>query len=99
MLATREDSSAALIARARDSYFQFTRADNEAAIDLYESVLLVEPDNAQALAGLAAALVQQVIRWPNAPGEPDYTRTTLGEALTSGRTQTPSARARLERAR
>lgn len=99
MLANRDDSSAALIARARDSYFQFTRVDNETAIDLYESVLSVEPDNAQALAGLAAALVQQVIRWPNAPGEPDYTRTTLGEALTSGRTETPSARARLERAR
>ncbi len=99
MLANREDTAAALIARARDNYFQFTRADNEAAIDLYESVLSVEPDNAQARAGLAAALVQQVIRWPNAPGERDYPRTTLGEALTSGRTQTPSAHARLERAR
>lgn len=97
--AGREDSSAALIARAKDSYFQFTRADNETAIDLYESVLSVEPDNAEALAGLATALVQQVIRWPNAPGEAEYTRTTLGEALSSGRTETPSARARLGRAR
>lgn len=97
--AGEEDAAAALVARARDSYFQFTRADNETAIDLYERVLSVEPDNAQALAGLATALVQQVIRWPNAPGEPDYTRTTLGQALSSGRTTTPSARARLSRAR
>lgn len=95
----REDSAAVLLARAKDSYFQFTRADNETAIDLYERVLSVEPDNASALAGLATALVQQVIRWPNAPGQPDHTRTTLGEALSSGRTRTPSARARLARAR
>lgn len=99
MIASREDASAGLVERARDSYFQFTRADNETAIALYERVLAVEPDNAQALAGLAAALVQQVIRWPHPPGEPDYTRTTLGEALASGRTATPSAVARLTRAR
>lgn len=95
----REPSSAPLIARAKDSYFQFTRADNEMAIDLYERVLAVEPDNAEALSGLATALVQQVIRWPNAPGEADYSGTTLEEALSSGRTETPGARMRLGRAR
>lgn len=99
MFAHREDPSASLVTRARDSYFQFTRADNETAIALYERVLSVEPDDAEALAGLAAALVQQVIRWPDPPGKPDYTRTTLGEALSSGRTTTPSAVARLARAR
>lgn len=97
--AGREPSSAVLIARAKDSYFQFTRADNEMAIDLYERVLAVEPDNAEALAGLATGLVQQVIRWPNAPGEADYAGTTLEEALSNGVTETPGARMRLGRAR
>lgn len=88
----------ALIERAQDAYFQFTRTENETAIALYERVLVNEPNNATASAGLARALVQRVLRWPNRPGEPDFTRTTLGEALSDGRTDTPSAQALLDRA-
>lgn len=88
-----------LIARAKDAYFQYTRADNETAIALYEQVLAAEPDNAPAQAGLATALVQRVIRWPNPPGAAEYSRTTLGEAFAAGRTDTPEARAHLARAR
>lgn len=93
------NQSATLIARAKDYYYQYTRSDNEAAIALYERVLEGEPNNAEALAGLATALVQRVMRWPNPPGEADFTRTTLGEALADGRTETPQARAWLDRAR
>jgi DNA-binding winged helix-turn-helix (wHTH) protein/Tfp pilus assembly protein PilF len=91
--------TATLIARAKDYYFQYTRADNEAAIELYERVLEAEPDHAEARAGLATALVQRVLRWPDPPGEPDFTRTTLAEALASGRTETAQAQAWLSRAR
>jgi transcriptional activator of cad operon len=92
------DANAALIARARDHYYQYTRAENESAIAIYERVLAAEPDNAEASAGLATALVQRALRWPNAPGEKDFTRTTLGEALADGRLDTPQSRAWLERA-
>ncbi len=87
-----------VIARAKDHYYQYTRADNETAIALYEQVLAAEPDNAEAQAGLATALVQRVLRWPNAPGEVEFARTTLGEALATGRTDTPQAQAWLARA-
>lgn len=97
--APAQSESATLIARAKDYYYQYTRADNEAAIALYERVLAAEPRNAEALAGLATALVQRVLRWPNAPGETEFTRTTLGEALADGRMDTPQARATLARAR
>jgi len=89
----------ARIARATDHYYQYTRADNETAIALYEQALASSPDNAEALAGLATALVQRVLRWPNPPGEAEYPNTNLGEALASGRTETPQAQAWLARAR
>lgn len=95
-----EIESSALIARAQDSYFQFTRADNEAAVALYERVLASEPANIAALAGLARALTQRSLRWPNPPGGgPDFTRTDLGQALETGRLDTPEAVATLARAR
>ena len=53
-----------LIARADDFYFQYTREDNEAAIALYERVIAATPDDPNALAGLANALVQRSMRWP-----------------------------------
>ena len=53
-----------LVSRADDYYFQFSRADNESAIELYQRVLGLHPDDAPALAGLANALAQRSIRWP-----------------------------------
>ncbi|MEM7083972.1 MAG: tetratricopeptide repeat protein [Pseudomonadota bacterium] len=84
------------VARANDLYMRFTRADNEAAIGLYERVLSIEPKHADAQAGLANALVQRVIRYPR-----DTTRTgasSLAEALDQGLTQQPDSVAVLERA-
>src|SRR5690606_14468212 len=43
----------ALTTQADDFYFQFERGDNESAIELYERVLVLQPDDAHALAGLA----------------------------------------------
>ena len=85
------------IARADGFYSQFTRTDNEAALQLYQSVLNETPDNAAALAGLSNALTQRVIRYQGkTEGEAD--RTTLTEALESGWLQSDEAVTRLDRA-
>lgn len=98
LLWPRESPTAPLLERAEDAYFQYTRADNETAIALYEQALVADPDLPAAQAGLARALVQRVLRWPNPPGGEDFTRTTLGEALETGRLETAQARATLDRA-
>lgn len=87
-----------LTAQADDFYFQFSRGDNEAAIELYERVLGMEPENAHALAGLANALVQRSIRWPDLPGEPQVQFTRLGDAIAHGHLRRAPALQQLERA-
>lgn len=86
-----------LVERAGDFYFQYKRANNEAAIDLFERVLAERPDYVPALAGLANALLQKVIRWPDEPGATEYTK--LADALKSGRTKSPASLQLLSRAR
>ncbi|GAB2651584.1 hypothetical protein GCM10027193_01050 [Arenimonas aestuarii] len=88
-----------LISRADDYYFRYSRADNEAALELYQRVLGLDPDNADAMAGLANALAQRAIRWPTAPtaGAVEYTR--LGDALAAGHLSSEPARSQLVRAR
>lgn len=90
--------SRAIAERAGDFYMRFSRADNEAAIDLYERLIATDPDYAPAYAGLANALVQRVLRWPHPPGQgAEYTK--LGDALASGNLETATARETLRRAR
>jgi transcriptional activator of cad operon len=78
---TRADADRQVMtAQANDFYFQFSRGDNESAIELYERVLGLDAEDPHALAGLANALVQRSIRWPDRPGEPvEFTR--LGDVL------------------
>ncbi|WP_163839550.1 winged helix-turn-helix domain-containing protein [Pseudoxanthomonas sacheonensis] len=96
--AASSDDSALLVSRADDYYFQFSRADNEAAIELYQRVLGLHPDHAPALAGLANALTQRAIRWPESPdaGPAEFTR--LGDALANGHLDREPARTQLRRA-
>ena len=83
-----------LASRADDFYMRFTQADNAAAIDLYERVIAIDPDHVGAQAGLANALVQRVIRWPDdGPGV-----STVADAVASGSNQTPQAIELLARA-
>lgn len=89
----------ALTAQADDFYFQFTRGDNESAIELYERVLALRPDDPHALAGLANALVQRAVRWPDLPGQPPVQFTRLGDALAYGHLQREPASRQLRRAR
>jgi len=91
-----DDSATRLAQRADDFYMRMTRADNEAAILLYERAISTNPDFAPARAGLANALVQRVIRWQD--GVPGGENTTLTEALSEGRTQTVDAERLLTRA-
>jgi len=92
------DDSALLVSRADDYYFQFSRADNEAAIELYQRVLGLHPDHAPALAGLANALTQRAIRWPESPGAGPAEFTRLGDALANGHLDREPARSQLWRA-
>jgi len=87
-----------LIARADDFYFQYTREDNEAAIALYERVIAATPDDPNALAGLANALVQRSMRWPVSPDDARGEITTLGAARASGRLDEPAAKRQVDRA-
>jgi len=86
------------VARATDSYYQFTRADNDAAIVLYERALKADPNAPEAQAGLAGALVQKHMRWPDGRDAPRPTGSALRAALASGRLAEPAAVADLRRA-
>ncbi|NBW12433.1 MAG: tetratricopeptide repeat protein [Caulobacteraceae bacterium] len=86
------------VARATDSYYQFTRADNEAAIVLYERALQADPNAPEAQAGLAGALVQKHMRWPDGRDAPRPAGSALRAALASGRLGEPAAAADLRRA-
>lgn len=93
-----ENENSKLTQRADDLYMQFTRADNEAAISLYQRVIEDDPNYALAHAGLANSLVQRVIRWQHKPGGAGLKAPTLTKALDSGMTETADGQALLSRA-
>ncbi len=84
--------------RADDYYFQYTRTDNETAIRLYERIIAAEPEYGPAQSGLATALVQKVLRWPNAVGEQNIEYKNLPTAIKEQRLTTPESKQNLERA-
>ena len=83
---------------ADDFYYQFKRTDNEAAINLYERVIADAPNYAPSQSGLANALVQKVLRWPNPINTPDIQHKKLIDAIQQGRNKTPQAKQYLSRA-
>lgn len=87
-----------VIARADDSYFQYSHRENEAAIALYERALAIDAGSASALSGLANALSQRAIRWPGGKDTPVTPGSALGAALASGQLRQPSATSDLRRA-
>lgn len=86
------------LARADDLYMNFTYTDNETAIKLYEKVLAAESDNADAQSGLANALVQRVIRWPDGKADTLSGTDSLSNALALDLHQTEFGQMTLERA-
>lgn len=94
----KDSADDALIGKADDYYIQMRRQDNEMAIELYQQAIALKPESGQGLAGLANALVQQVIRWPNPATEHALTVKNLEQALNEGRHLTPKAVLKLDRA-
>lgn len=94
----KDDDAVVLLTRADDAYFQFSRADNEAAIELYQRVLGLHPDDPAALSGLANALTQRSLRWPAQPGNGPVEFTQLRDALANGHLARPPAKQQLQRA-
>lgn len=92
------DDAVVLLTRADDAYFQFSRADNEAAIELYQRVLGLRPDDVAALSGLANALTQRSLRWPEPAGDGPAEFTQLRDALANGHLARPQAVQQLQRA-
>ncbi len=86
------------LARADDLYMNFTYADNETAIKLYEQVLAEDSDNSHAQSGLANALVQRVIRWPDGRPDSESGTDSLRSALELNLHQTEFGQMTLERA-
>ena len=93
-----EQVSHKLISQADDYYLQIRRQDNEMAITLYEQAIALKPQDGSGPAGLANAIVQQVIRWPNPASEPDIPLQNLQQALKEQRHLTPKATQKLDRA-
>lgn len=96
--AARVEDTSHLLTRADDAYFQFSRADNEAAIELYQRVLGLRPDDPAALSGLANALTQRSLRWPEPAGDGPTEFTQLRDALANGHLARPQAKQQLQRA-
>lgn len=94
----KDDDAVVLLTRADDAYFQFSRAENEAAIELYQRVLGLHPDDPAALSGLANALTQRSLRWPAQPGNGPAEFTQLRDALANGHLARPTAKQQLQRA-
>ena len=86
------------LARADDLYMNFTYADNETAIKLYEQVLAMDSENARAQSGLANALVQRVIRWPDGRTDTKQGAESLTDALALDLHKTEFGQMTLERA-
>ena len=84
--------------RAEDRYLRFTRDDNRAAILLFTRLQADDAMRPEADAGLARALVQQVVRWPETLGSNAAGASSLREALSRGLTASPAARETLRRA-
>ena len=84
--------------RGNDYYAQYSRVDNQAAIELFERVIAMQPQHAPAYAGLANALIQTVIRWHDAPERDQQTYSRVRDALQRGLTKTPQSLALIERA-
>ena len=92
------DTASALVKQADDYYLQMRRQDNEMAIELYQQAIALRPESGLGLAGLANALVQQVIRWPHPPTTAIPAAQNLRQALTEGRHQSVEAQQKLARA-
>lgn len=99
MDSTPEAEVAPLISRADEFYYQYTEANNDAAMRLYRQAVEARPGSARALSGLANTITQEVIRWSPGEWEEVGLQSRVRTALANGRTQTATANEALARAR
>ncbi len=97
--ATDDSPITARLERADGLYMRFEEQSNEAALAIYESVLASQPNNTRAQAGVANAMVQRVVRWPEQRFSESTSSPSVAKALSSGQLNTSEARMLLERAR
>ena len=97
--ATDDSPTTARLERADGLYMRFEEQSNEAALAIYESVLASQPNNTRAQAGVANAMVQRVVRWPEQRFSESTSSPSVAKALSSGQLNTSEARMLLERAR
>ncbi len=84
--------------RAESHYYQYSRVENESALKLYEKIIATDPNHALSQSGLANALVQKTLRWPNKINEPAIKHTNLTDAIETGRLDNENAQLQLTRA-
>lgn len=94
----QQDAASSLVQHADDYYLQMRRQDNEMAIELYQQAIALRPESGVGLAGLANALVQQVIRWPAVASDTEMPLQNLKQALDEGRHKKPASKQKLARA-
>jgi transcriptional activator of cad operon len=93
---TPPDDANLLVQRADAFYYEFERASNDAARQLYLRALEIDPDSAPASAGYANTLTQDVVRY--APDAAEVSGSRIAAALELDLASDPDARATLERA-
>jgi len=93
------EQPAGRLERAHDYYHQFSREGNEAAAALYRTLIESEPDNAEAHAGLANAMLQRVVRWPAGQATVVREHQSVTDTLVSERLDSPWAQASIADAR
>ena len=88
----------ALLHKADSHYYQYQRLDNESAIKLYEQIMARDGNHAMSQAGLANALVQRTLRWPDPDAAEPVNHINLATTVASGRLDDANIQAQLSRA-
>ncbi len=87
-----------LYKRANSHYYQYSKAENQSALHLYQNIIANDPDHALSQSGMANALVQQLIRWPQDGRQSNTPHVGLLPSIAEGRLSTPQAVQQLNRA-
>lgn len=87
-----------IFAQAENHYYQYSRIENESAMRLYEKIIAANSHHAPSHSGLANALVQKALRWPNAIDEVGIQHSCLIDAIEAGRLDGADIKKQLKRA-
>lgn len=94
----QDSNIAVMYDRAESHYYQYSRLENESAIKLYEKIIAQDSNHALSQSGLANALVQKTLRWPNDIDSSKVNHINLSQTIESGRLNSKPAQQQLKRA-